>query len=546
MSDEKITRLASEYFKESDRLQPVEASVMGIYDYADELGSLSAEARKEMDAINRKYSELVAEISDKDLSDKGLTEKKLLQLTFHRTDRFLHRSKEWQRDPAIYLDLAVFGPYILLMRDYAPLEVRVKSVIKRLEQVPALLDEARQNLQNPPEIYTKIGEETAEGCIASLGDLMSKVGDQLPELKDTIMAATKTATDAIADFGKYLHEYLLPLSKGEFAAGEELFNDILKNEDYLPYDAESLWKIGHMLFEETEKELNEVAHKLYPKKTWPEALEKIRDHHPSADGLVAEYAESTKKVREFVIKKDLVDVPSSESLDVVPTPEFTRCTIPYAAYMPPGAYDKKQYGNFWVTPVDTKLPLEDQEKVLREHAYAKVHYVVLHESYPGHHLQFATVSTLNSDILKRVLSNLFIEGWAFYCEQMMMEQGYLDEEGLFAQLKDQLWRAARVILDTGLHTGKMTFDEAVKFLVEKAALSPAAAAAEVKRYTRTPTQPLSYFIGKLEILKLRDIFTDTYPNMTLKEFHQKLLSCGSMPPTLIPGYLGLKQEAPAK
>ncbi|MCD6309712.1 MAG: DUF885 domain-containing protein [Candidatus Eremiobacteraeota bacterium] len=543
MSDEKITRIGEELFHEVDRLCPVEASILGIYDYADEMDSFSASDRAKMDAINKEFRSRLEAVPDNELSRTGLTEKRLLQSYLYGSDRYLHRSREWQRDPSVYLDLAVFAPYILLIREYAPLEERVGSIIKRLEKIPDVLAQGKQNLENPPEIYTRIGEETAEGAIASLGTLFERVAEEVPSRKEEILSASKKAIDAIADFKKYLHEYLLPISKGNYAAGEELFNDILKNENYLQYDADLLWKIGHMLFEETEKELNEVGEKLYPGHTWPEVLEILREHHPPADELVKEYAQSTEKVREFVVKNDLVEIPPGESLDVIPTPEFMRCTIPYAAYMPPGYYDKKQHAHFWVTPIDSKLPAEEQEKCLREHAYSKIHYVVLHESYPGHHLQLTTVSTLKSDILKRVHTNLFIEGWAFYCEQMMMEQGYLDEEGHFAQLKDQLWRAARVILDVGLHTGRISYDEAVKFLEEKVATSSTAAMAEVKRYTRTPTQPLSYFIGKLEILKIRDMFTDNFPEMTLKQFHQKLLTCGSMPPALIPGFLGIKETA---
>lgn len=189
-----------------------------------------------------------------------------------------------------------------------------------------------------------------------------------------------------------------------------------------------------------------------------------------------------------------------------------------------------------MTPVDPNSPEEEQEEKLKGHNYAKLPVTALHEAYPGHHLQLVYANTVGSlpRKLSIFLSTLFAEGWAFYCEELMEQLGYIDRPlQRLGRLHDQLWRAARIVLDVSLHTGKMTVDEAINFLVDRASLERTNALAEVRRYTSTPTQPMSYLMGKLEILKIIDEYRRKHPDASLKEIHDAVLSCGSLPPRLM-------------
>ncbi|HID94186.1 MAG TPA: DUF885 domain-containing protein, partial [bacterium (Candidatus Stahlbacteria)] len=218
----------------------------------------------------------------------------------------------------------------------------------------------------------------------------------------------------------------------------------------------------------------------------------------------------------------LVTIPTDEELDVIPTPEFERPIIPYAAYMPPAPFEEQQKGFFYVTPSDKK-------EQLRGHSIYKIPVTALHEGYPGHHLQFLHANRVDSKVRKLFGTSVFIEGWALYCEEMMYDLGYYrDPRVRLMQLKDRIWRACRVIIDVNLHTKRMTYGEAIDFLVKEAKLERPNAIAEVKRYTRSPTQPMSYAIGKKQIMSLKDEYKDG-----LKEFHDKLLSFGSIPVALI-------------
>jgi uncharacterized protein (DUF885 family) len=243
-----------------------------------------------------------------------------------------------------------------------------------------------------------------------------------------------------------------------------------------------------------------------------------------------------------VVQQQIASIPSGETLRIVETPVFLRPIIPYAAYLPPGMLEDKQEGLFMVTPVDPGASTEDQEQKLKGHYWAKLPITALHEAYPGHHLQqiWANQSESIPRRLGSITATLFIEGWAFYCEELLEQMGYIDLPiQRLGRLSDQLWRAARIILDASLHTKGMTVEEAIQFLVNECHLEPANARAEVRRYTQTPTQPQSYLMGKLAILEIVDEYRRAHPHSSMREMHDAILACGSLPPRLMRKQLGL-------
>jgi uncharacterized protein (DUF885 family) len=200
-----------------------------------------------------------------------------------------------------------------------------------------------------------------------------------------------------------------------------------------------------------------------------------------------------------------------------------------------------QKGFFFVTPVDSSIPAEKQEETLRGHSSYGIPVTALHEGYPGHHLQLVHANTSHNKLRRLLGSAVFVEGWALYCEEMMREAGFFsDPRARLLQLKDQLWRACRVIIDVGLHTKQMDYEQAVALLVNDAKLQKVHAEKEVTRYTFTPTQPLSYLIGKKQILELKDDYRKKLgTEFKLKDFHNRLLSFGSIPICLIRKSLNL-------
>ena len=308
------------------------------------------------------------------------------------------------------------------------------------------------------------------------------------------------------------------------------------------YDADQLIETGWEQFELTKRLMEDVAREIDPTKSVEELLEEAKADHPTAEGLLPAYEASMAGAKQFVIDQDIVTIPEGESLRIIETPVYLRPIIPYAAYMPPGIFEEKQDGIFVVTPVDPNASAEEQEQKLRGHFNVKLPVVALHEAYPGHHLQLVWANRAET-IPRRMgsfLSTLFIEGWAFYCEELMEQLGWIAKPiQRLGRLHDQLWRAGRIILDVSLHTRGMTVQEGIDFMVEKVQLEPSNATAEVRRYTQTPTQPQSYLMGKLEILDLVKDFKAAHPEASLREVHDSMLKAGSLPPRLMRQALSL-------
>ena len=228
-------------------------------------------------------------------------------------------------------------------------------------------------------------------------------------------------------------------------------------------------------------------------------------------------------------------MPPGEKLQVIDTPIFQRAITPYAAYMAPPPFDEEQAGYFFITPVDPGRRKEEQAQQLEGHCYAGLPLTTVHEAYPGHHLQLCHANRSSSRLRRLANNDVYAEGWALYCEELMYERGYyLDPLTRIFQLRDLLWRACRVVIDVGLHTGKLSFMQAVDYLVEQAMLERVNAVMEVKRYTMTPTQPMSYLVGKLQIQSLRDeVRARRGAAFDLTAFHAELLKSGTLPLALV-------------
>jgi uncharacterized protein (DUF885 family) len=244
------------------------------------------------------------------------------------------------------------------------------------------------------------------------------------------------------------------------------------------------------------------------------------------------YQAEVERAERVVLEHKLAPLPAGARLEIVDTPVFERATIPYASYLPPAPFDEELTGYFWVTPIEGRR--DEQQQQLAGHHYAGLPLTTVHEAFPGHHLQLCHAARSGSRLRRLASSHLFIEGWALYCEELMGDHGfYLDPVTRLCQLRDLLWRAYRVVIDVGLHTGRMTFLQAVDLLVDEVRLERENAVAEVKRYSLTPTEPMSYLVGKLEVLAMRNEARKRLGSrFDLQAFHAALLGIGSVQPAL--------------
>jgi uncharacterized protein (DUF885 family) len=325
-----------------------------------------------------------------------------------------------------------------------------------------------------------------------------------------------------------------------FSIGRELFDFKLKTEHLLSYDTESLLAFGEGAVRETIAALERTAREIDPSESWVSLVEALRIDHPPESTLLAEYRRGVDEARRFVVERNLVTMPAEDRLDVIETPAFLRPTVPYAAYMPPGPFDRGQRGLYYVTPINPQLASDERaEQLLGHNRYAML-LTNVHESYPGHHLQLLIANEARSIVRKLLENTVLIEGWALYCEQLVLDEGMTtDPRVRLFQLKDQLWRACRVVIDVKVHTGRMTFDEAVEMLVGVAYLERPSAIGEARRYTQSPTQPMSYLTGKHQIMELREREKRRLgAQFDLRAFHDRLLSYGSIPVSLVEATFG--------
>jgi len=527
------------YFDLRWHLDPVAATQAGVTTYDDRYGRFSPVALAPHLAALKSISAALEEATTGELEDEIdrtalLNDVRVLQQRFER-------ERPQAKNPGFWLTHLLGGLHFLLgRRDRAPAE-RARALAGRLEDVPGLLDDARAALVEPVRVFVETALRITEGGLALVRDMGTAVDGVAPAEAGRVVAAAERAGAALSSFAHDLGRWLESASD-RFALGEDDFNFHLHYEHALRDTAPELWRYGMHLKEELEADLARRAGRLNGGrgKRWQDVADRLRADHPPAAALVAAYAEEMRRARDFVAARGLAAVPDAP-LDVVPTPAFMRPIIPFAAYDSPGPYSSDRAGWFYVTLPDPRLPAEAQERMLRDHCRHELAVTALHEGYPGHHLHLVHAQEQASHTRKNVWTPLTVEGWALYCEDMMGEEGfYRSEEEAFFQRVNLLWRATRVLLDVGLHTRGLTFEQAVDQFVTELHVDRANAEAEVRRYCAEPAQPLCYAVGRREILELRKDFQAARgTKFTLRAFHDALLRYGGLPVALIRWGLGL-------
>jgi uncharacterized protein (DUF885 family) len=516
----------ADYFKKYFELHPTDAIYYGIEGYDHLLNDYSDEAYRAEKAFVEESLGKLRRISAQGLDQNEAIDHALLEgrLTIQQYE---HKKEDYRlKWPDTYLPTDAI--YILTVRatsDFAG------NLLSRLGRTPQSIQQGIENLgrsqANPPKLWTEMAIKGAKGGISFLDNLPNHPKVQA-EMKDiaALRAAIEKAKGAIENFTQFLERDLLPKSNGVYAVGAEHYNLLLKKKHFLEHKADSLLAFGESLFDNTKEELTTLAEELAPGKGIEAVARKIQDDHPSLDEVLPAYQKAMQAAREFVTEKQLVSFPPKEELHVVPTPEFRRHEIPFAAYLSPSPKDRDQVGYYYVTPVS-------DDDLLREHNWVGLENTSVHESYPGHHLQFSLANSIPAaSTLARLMneSSVFYEGWALYCEQLMQEQGFLKtKEHRFVMLKDRLWRALRIIIDVKTQTGKMTYDEAADLMVRELHFPRAQACADLNWYSQSPAVPMGYALGWSIINRLRDQEQSRLGNsFNLREFHDRLLSAGSI------------------
>lgn len=510
---------------------PVHATLAGLHDYDAELPDFTPGGVAHTRAQLVAQAAILEGFTPGDLTPDERLDHRLLASLLDVELRELDELRPTEHDPSLYPSFAAEAVHAILARDFAPLAQRLPSVIARMQKIPALLSTGMRNLTRSPRIWTDIALDETDGARAFFeGTVAAMVPDTAQArdaLKDVILAL-----DAYEEFLKRRHAQRDGMA---FAVGREFFDYKLKHEHFLPYTTQSLLEFGEQAVRFAEMRLVEVAAIIDQQATWPDLIERLRNDHPDESHVLDEYRQGVGQARSFVVERGLVSLPDGESLEIVETPLFLRPTLPYAAYCAPGLFESAQRGLYYVTPIDTQSSERERREQLLGHNRYGMLLTNVHEGYPGHHLQLVWANRAPSLVRRFFDSTVFVEGWALYCEQLVLDEGMTaDPRTRLFQLKDQLWRACRVVIDVKLHTGEMSFEQAVDMLVDVAKLERVNAVSEVRRYTQSPTQPMSYLVGKQQIMDLREREKRRLGSaFDLCRFHDRLLSQGSIPVALL-------------
>jgi uncharacterized protein (DUF885 family) len=531
-----FTDLAETFLNEEFAESPVLASSLGLTAYDDQLDDLSAQAFKRHDERSSAWLTRFRALPDESLSPAERIDRDFAASILRGRELTAPR-RNWQRQPATYLNPGLQGVFSLFLHRLRPEKELAEAARARLAEVPRALRQGMDNLdfELVPKIYIDRAIGQARAAVKYARELVpQEVKDRAT--REQLAAAGAIAGDAFEAFGTFLQKKR-EKAEGDYAIGEELYTALLKEKELLPYDARALRERGREQYDMLAAELRRLARDIAETDDWIGLLEKLNKiHAPTPSAMRDEYEEWTERARTFLRDTGLVTLPPGERCTVEPSPPFQRPILAVASYNRPPAFSDSLAGHFFVPYPPDNTPDEEIEKRLEGNCSAGIPTTAVHEAYPGHHWHLV-MAHFNPSKLRQVFSTAyFSEGWALYAERVMREQGFFtDPKHQLYQYEATIFRASRIIVDTSLHLGEMTFDEAVKFMVEKGNLTEPNARAEVGRYCSWPTQASAYLTGMLEIVDVRTRWlakkgqTDV---AALREFHDRLTSSGAMPTSL--------------
>jgi uncharacterized protein (DUF885 family) len=524
--DDQLYDLVEARFRRIVRDNPVVGTYLGIHTEDDRLGDGSRDALLGELEADKAHLAAVDALDVNGLSGEARLER---ELELHNVRRSIFDTdvvRTWERRSTA-LDAAGDALFLLFARDFAPLPDRLASIAGRLEGLPAHLDQHRSRATVPQVRLWQDLEIRAAAELPSFIDEILAAASVLkgPE-RQRLERAADVARTAIADYARGLTD---SLARGtdDWALGRERYDALVGLRAFDGLDADAILEIGWNQLANNKAARVAAAKEIDPAVDEATVIDRIKSDHPATfEEALEGYRDAMLRAREHLIEHDIVTVPETERIAVLPTPDYLRNVVPFAAYFEPPKFDRDPSGIYIVTP-----SVGDDPNAMREHNYSSISNTSIHEAYPGHHLQLS-VSTAHPS-LTRILTDApeFVEGWGMYSEQMMREQGFDDAPNFRLNMyTDAIWRACRIILDIRMHRGEVPVDEAIRFMVEQTSFEEPNARAEVHRYTYTPTYQLSYLLGKVLLLQLR---TDEQRRLgkafSLKAFHDALLRNGSLP-----------------
>jgi uncharacterized protein (DUF885 family) len=551
-ADAKLDAFFKQYLEEVFRLRPMDATRLGDHRFDNLLDDLSPDARKTWLNHSRKTLEdLPKQIAYQKLSPDGKIDFEIFQHQLEASIWLTENLRAYETDPRVYNSYINDSVYMLLTQSTLPKEKNIANGIARMKQIPKVIAAARQNLQNPPAVVTDTAIKQNLGAIGFYERDIFEIAGHTPQL-EALKAAARPVADALKEYQRFLEKDLLPRAKGEWRLGREKFAKKLALELEADVTPEQVLAEAEAEFVRVQRDMYIIARQLwsryFPKDALPPddakgrhdtvelVLSKIALEHGKPEDLVKDAKENVESIKKFIAERDILRLPRPDYCQVIEMPEFKRGnSTAYCESAPP--LDPKATSFYAVSPPPKDWDAQRVESLLQEYNSHMLQILTIHEAYPGHFVQLEYAHRYPS-IVRRVLeSGVFIEGWAVYTEQMMLDQGY-DDGNLalrLTQLKFYLRAVTNAILDHKMHCASMTDDEAMKLLADDAYQSEGEARLKIIRAKQTSCQLSTYFVGRMAMYRLRQqMERELGKNFNLGRYHEAVLDHASAPVKYLP------------
>jgi len=527
-ANEAFEKLADEALKQFVDENPVWATFLGFHDPYDRLLSDgSIEQVYENLRLMEEWLEKIRKTVDFDaLDEEHKVDWKLLENAYERFKFSAYEERAHEKNPEALQDIGAMI-FVVLTREYAPFEKRIEGIVARLEKLPVYLEQFRKSFEKctPVKLWTEIAIEQCQQMPGYFQFLLTVTkGKVSEELYQRLQGANVSLSQQLSQHLEWL-KALLPKAKADWVLGKEKFEKLLELRE-LGMTSEEIYQLGVTSLRELKQERAKLAEQISPGKTAKEVLTQIQAEAPKTFEEALKFTRSEiERAKAFVIEHDIAAIPEEGQLHVRETPSFMAPLIPFAAMVLPGKYEKTQEGIYIVTRP------KNMEDIGKHANYASIPNTAVHEAYPGHFLQTSCSNRVGSFIRNIGGGIETAEGWAHYCEEMMMDHGFQGGmKSKFMQVNAMITRAVRIIVDVKLSRGEMSLEEAVNMLMEEAGMPKDGAIAEVRRYTQSPGYPLSYLLGKHLMLKLRDeVKTKMGSSYSDRCFHDVIVANGYLP-----------------
>jgi len=512
---------------------PTHATLDGVHTHDDLLEDVSRHGIDSEAHALAGYLRRLDEINRDALTGVERLEHRML--TAHLQARMfdLEAVRTWERNPQFYSDLLASSLAGQTLFTHAPAPERARRVLSKLRQTPRLIQAARDNIKDPPGIFVKVGIETMRGTLKFIDEDLPRAFadvDDLHLLGDLADAQTE-ASHAVGQYVAYLESDLAPKARASFRLGRDKFEQKLRLEEGITLPIDKLLAIATRELQATQEEFRSLAGKMNGGDAMG-AWAKTKAQHPAPGRLVATGRQQLDELATFLERQNLISLPSGEPIAVAPTPDFYRWS--FASMWTAGPFESKPTrAYYYLTDVDPSWPAERQNEHLRDYNFPTLWSISIHEVYPGHFLHYQHLRKVESKTRKSTMfaPASFIEGWAHYCEQMMIEAGFgrQDPSIKLGQLAEALIRLVRFIVCIKLHAEDMSVEQGVRYFRDEAFMEEASARREAERGAFDPTY-LVYTVGKLMLLKLRHDYKQQHGKaFSLKSFHDTLLGQGTAP-----------------